>query len=230
MPSLSARPPAFEAVLFDIDGTLVDSNDLHIASWRSAFAHFGIEVSYEDVHAQMGKGGDQLIPVFCTPEQIDKFGTALEKLRLDIFVREHLPHVQPFPGVRELFGRLRADGRRIALATSAKDVELESHVKNLGVAGLFEDATSADDAEHSKPCPDIFEAALARLEGVSADSAIVVGDTPYDAIAAGRAGISTIAVLSGGFAERTLREAGAIAVYRDVADLVERYEEWAVTP
>lgn len=226
----SINAPPLEAVLFDIDGTLVDSNDLHIAAWRKAFAHFGIEVSYEDIQAQMGKGGDQLIPVFCTAEQIDKFGAELEKLRLDLFVRDYLPQVQPFSGVRELFTRLRADGLRIALATSAKEIELKSHIKTLGIAGLFDEATSADDAEHSKPCPDIFEAALAQFEGVSADSALVIGDTPYDAIAANRAGIETIGVLSGGFPEHTLREAGAIAVYLDIADMLQHYDEWAVTP
>ena len=221
-----AGNPTLKAVIFDVDGTLVDSNDLHIEAWRVAFAHYGIEVTYDEVHAQMGKGGDQLIPVFCSPEEVDKFGEELGRLRLEIFVRDYLPQVRPFPKVRELFERIRADGLWIALATSSKEVELETHLKNLAVSDLVEETTSADDAEHSKPCPDIFEAALGRLDNVFANEALVVGDTPYDAIAAAAAGMKTIAVLSGGFPEDILRGAGAIAVYVDLADLLEHYVEW----
>jgi HAD superfamily hydrolase (TIGR01549 family) len=223
-----------KAVIFDVDGTLVDSNDLHIEAWREAFAHYGIGLTYEQIHEQVGKGGDQLIPVFCSQEQVDKFGDELDRLRGEIFARDYLPQVRPFPHVRELFERLRDDGLQIALATSSKQTELQSHLKNLDVEDLVDGATSADDAEHSKPCPDIFEAALGRLDGVLASEAVVVGDTPYDAIAAMKAGMQTIALLSGGFPEETLREAGAVEVYVDVTDLLEHYDEWievaSVTP
>lgn len=214
-----------KAVIFDVDGTLVDSNDLHVEAWREAFAHYGIGLTYDELHAQIGKGGDQLIPVFCSEQQVAKFGDDLDRLRGEMFVRDYLPQVRPFPKVRELFERLRADGLQIALATSAKQVELETHLKNLGVEDLVAEATSADDAEHSKPCPDIFEAALGKLDDVAAEEALVVGDTPYDAIAAAKAGVRTIGLLSGGFPEETLREAGAIALCVDIADLLERYDE-----
>jgi HAD superfamily hydrolase (TIGR01509 family) len=217
---------SFKAVIFDVDGTLVDSNDLHIEAWREAFAHYGIGLTYDEVHAQIGKGGDQLIPAFLSKEQVEKFGAELERLRVEIFARDYLPQARPFPRVRELFERLREDGVQIALATSSKEVELETHLKNLAVEDLVEYATSADDAERSKPEPDIFQAALARLEDVRTEEALVIGDTPYDAIAAAKAGMRTIAVLTGGFTEETLRDAGAIAVFLDVADLVERYDEW----
>ena len=217
---------ALKAVIFDVDGTLIDSNDLHIEAWREAFAHYGIALTYDEIHAQIGKGGDQLIPVFCSKEDAARIGSDLEKLRGEIFTRDYLPQVRAFPRVRELFERLREDGLKIALATSSKENELEAYFKILGVKDLVTGATSADDAEHSKPCPDIFDAALGRLENVDANEAIVVGDTPYDAIAADRTGLKTVAVLSGGFAEETLREAGAVAVYVDVADLLERYDEW----
>jgi HAD superfamily hydrolase (TIGR01509 family) len=218
--------PSQKAVIFDVDGTLVDSNDLHIEAWREAFAHYGIGLTYEQVHAQMGKGGDQLIPVFCSKEQVEKFGDQLEKLRVEIFTRDYLPQVRPFPKVRELFERLRADGLQIALATSAREIELETHLRKLDVGDLVDYATSADDAEHSKPCPDIFEAALAGLDDVLPSQAIVVGDTPYDVTAAARAGMKTVAVLSGGFTEETLLQAGAVAVFLDVTDLLERCDEW----
>ena len=214
-----------KAVIFDVDGTLVDSNDLHIEAWREAFSHYGIGLTYDQVHRQIGKGGDQLIPVFCSKEQVEKFGAALDKLRLEIFTRDYLPQVRPFPKVRELFERLHADGLLIALATSAKEVELKTHLANLDVEDLVDYATSADDAEHSKPCPDIFEAALAGLDGVLPVEALVIGDTPYDVRAAASARIKTIAVLSGGFTEKTLLDSGAVAVYLDIADLLDRYDE-----
>jgi HAD superfamily hydrolase (TIGR01509 family) len=213
------------AAIFDVDGTLIDSNDLHIEAWREAFRQFGKDFTYEEVHAQMGKGGDQLMPVFLSSEELEKFGKALEHSRVELFVRDYLPKTTPFAGVRELFERLKADGIRIALASSAKEEELAHHKKNLGVDDLLEGATSADDAEHSKPYPDIFVAALERLKGVSSEQAIVIGDTPYDAEAAAKAGMRTIGLLSGGFSEERLRREGVIAVYRNVADLLERYDE-----
>ena len=215
-----------KAVIFDVDGTLVDSNDLHIEAWREAFAHYGIGLTYDQVHRQIGKGGDQLIPVFCSKEQVEKFGDALDKLRLEIFTRDYLPQVRPFPKVRELFERLRADGVHIALATSSKETELKTHLANLDVEDLVDYATSADDAEHSKPCPDIFEAALAGLDGVLPGETLVIGDTPYDVRAAATARMKTVGVSSGGFTEETLLESGAVGVYLDVTDLMDHYDEW----
>ena len=214
-----------KAVIFDVDGTLVDSNLAHVEAWREAFAHYGKELSADEVHAQIGKGGDQLMPVFLSRHELERFGDELERLRGELFTRDYLPGVEPFPKVRELFERLKGDGVQIALASSAKEAEIEHHQKTLHVEDLVDVATSKDDAEHSKPCPDIFETALARLDGVANNEAIVVGDTPYDVIAAKRCGLTTIAVLSGGFAEEVLREAGAIAIYADIADLLEHYEE-----
>lgn len=213
-----------KAVIFDVDGTLVDSNDLHVEAWREAFRCYGKELSFEDVHGQMGKGGDQLMPVFCSEEELGRFGEELERKRVELFKSDYLPRVRPFPRVRELFERVRAEGLQIALASSAKGEELERHKRSMGVEDLLEAATSADDAERSKPHPDIFEAALAGLKDVRPGEAVVVGDTPYDAEAASKAGMRTVAILSGGFDEETLREAGAVAVYRDVSDLLERFD------
>ncbi len=214
-----------KAVIFDVDGTLVDSNDLHVEAWREAFRRYGKELSFEDVHGQMGKGGDQLMPVFCSGEELEEFGEELEKRRVELFKSDYLPRVRPFPRVRELFERVRGEGLQIALASSAKEEELEHHKKSMGVAELLEAATSADDAERSKPHPDIFEAALAGLKGVRPEEAVVVGDTPYDVQAAAKAGIRSVGLLSGGFKEESLREAGAAAVYRDVSELLERFDE-----
>jgi HAD superfamily hydrolase (TIGR01509 family) len=165
------------------------------------------------------------MPVFCTDEELDEFGEELERRRVELFTRDYLPRVRPFPRVRELFERLREDGLQLALASSAKEEELERHKKSLRIEDLLEAATSADDAERSKPHPDIFQAALAGLKGVRPQEALVVGDTPYDVQAAAKAGMRTIGLLSGGFAEEALRGAGAVAVYRDVSDLLEHYDE-----
>jgi phosphoglycolate phosphatase-like HAD superfamily hydrolase len=124
-----------------------------------------------------------------------------------------------------LFERLKADGKRIALASSAKGDELQTYKKITGIGDLLETETSSDDAEKSKPHPDIFEAALERLGQISPERVVVIGDTPYDAEAAGKAGLRTIGVLCGGFPEADLRGAGCIAIYRDPADLLGRYDE-----
>ncbi len=214
-----------KAIIFDVDGTLVDSNNLHVEAWREAFRGYGKELNFEDVHGQMGKGGDQLMPVFCTEEELERFGGELERRRVELFKSEYLPRVRPFPRVRELFERLKAEGLQIALASSAKEEELEQHKKSLRVEDLLEADASADDAERSKPHPDIFQAALAGLKGVAPAEALVVGDTPYDVEAAAKAGMRTVGLLSGGFGEEALRAAGAVAVYRDVSDLLDRYDE-----
>ena len=215
----------FRAVIFDVDGTLVDSNDLHVEAWREAFRRYGKELAFDEVHGQMGKGGDQLMPVFCSEAELDEYGEELERHRVELFAGRYLSRVRPFPRVRELFERIKADGLQIALASSAKEEELEQHKRSLGVENLLEAATSADDAERSKPHPDIFQAALAGLDGVRPEEAVVVGDTPYDAEAAAKAGMRTVGLLSGGFTEAALREAGAVAVYRDVSDLLDHYDD-----
>ena len=213
-----------EAVIFDIDGTLVDSVDLHAQAWKEAFKHFGKDVPYEQVRHQIGKGGDQLMPVFLSEEELEKFGEELEEYRGELYKREYLPRVKAFPAVRELFQRVQAEGLQTALASSAKGEELKSYKKLARIEDLVEEETSADDAEKSKPHPDIFEAALGQLGDVRPSEAVVVGDTPYDAQAAGKAGVQTVGLLSGGFPEEDLRAAGCVRIYRDAADLLANYD------
>jgi HAD superfamily hydrolase (TIGR01509 family) len=214
-----------KAVIFDIDGTLIDSVDLHAEAWREALRHFGHDVPFEKVREQIGKGGDLLMAALLPEEEVRRRGKEIETYRLDLFKREYLSRVKPFPSVRELFERIKADGLRIALASSAKKEELERYKQIAGIADLVDAETSSDDAEKSKPHPDIFEAALDRLEGIAAGDAIAVGDTPYDAQAAGKAGLRTIGLLCGGWPEPALREAGCIAIYRDPADLLRHYDQ-----
>ncbi|HEX8072983.1 MAG TPA: HAD family hydrolase [Pyrinomonadaceae bacterium] len=214
-----------KAVIFDIDGTLVDSVDLHARAWQEAFRHFGREIPFADVRHQIGKGGDQLMPVFFSKEELDEFGEEMEKYRGDLFKREYMPRVRAFPRVRELFERIKRDGKRIALASSAKEDELKVYKELANISDLVEEETSSDDADKSKPHPDIFEAALAQLGDVAPAEALVVGDTPYDAEAAGKAGLRTVGVLCGGFPEAELRAAGCVRIYQAPADLLARYDE-----
>jgi HAD superfamily hydrolase (TIGR01549 family) len=215
------------AVIFDIDGTLVDSNDLHARAWQEAFQHFGIEVPFARVRSQIGKGGDQLIPALISPEQNKKIGDELSQYRSKLFKEKYLDQVRGFPQVRELFQRILADGRQIALATSAKEDELHRLKQAANISDLIDEQTSADDADKSKPHPDIVQAALKRLH-VESDEAVMVGDTPYDAIAATHLHVRTIGVLCGGFPEPDLRQAGCIEIYQSPADLLARYQKSAL--
>jgi HAD superfamily hydrolase (TIGR01509 family) len=213
-----------KAVIFDVDGTLLDTNDLHATAWVEAFRHFGIEVPSEQVRRQMGKGGDQLLPVFVDAAVLEREGDQIEVFRTELFKRDYLPRARAFPDVRALFKRLQAAGQTIVLATSGKREEVERHMRTADIQDLVDAATTADDAEHSKPAPDIFDAALRRIAPLGADDAIVVGDTPYDAQAAAKAGLPTVGLLSGGFSKDDLLAAGCIAIYDDPKVLLANYE------
>lgn len=214
-----------KAVLFDVDGTLIDSNDLHAAAWRETFLRFGIDIPLDRVRGQIGKGGDNLIPALLPPDAVEEKQGAMEDFRSELFKRDYLPRVRPFPGVRALFERIREDDVRIVLATSARGEELDHHLDLLGVRDLVEASTSKDDVEKSKPDPDIFAAALRQVAPLGPDEALVVGDTPYDAEAAAKAGLRTVGFRSGGFPDEALRKAGAIALYDGPEDLFRGYGE-----
>jgi HAD superfamily hydrolase (TIGR01509 family) len=213
-----------KVVIFDIDGTLIDSVDLHAEAWIEALKHFGHEIAFQDLRSQIGKGGDQILHGLLPPEVIEQRGEEIKDFRADLFKRHYLDQVRAFPGVRELFERIRAADQRAVLASSGNADEVERYKEIAGIADLIDSATSSDDAERSKPFPDIFQAALAKLQGLSPDEAVVIGDTPYDAEAARTAKMKSIGVLSGGFAEQALRDAGCIAVYRGPEDLLRRYD------
>ena len=213
------------AFIFDIDGTLVDSNELHVDSWDGAFCAFGKQFPREKLRAQIGKGSDHYLPNFLTPDEIDGFGKELDDYRSDLFKKEYLPKVRPFPNVRDLFQRIRDDDKRIVLASSGKKADTKYYIDLLKIDNFIGGYTSGDDADHSKPAPDIFAASLEKLGGISHADAVAVGDTRFDIEAAGKAGLGTIAFLCGGTSELVLREAGAIAIYRDPADFLGHYDE-----
>lgn len=212
-----------KAVIFDIDGTLVDSVDLHAHAWQEAFRHFGHEIKFHVVRRQIGKGSDKLVPHFLPPHENQRIGEELDKYRSDLWKREYLRRVEPFPRVRELFDRILADGKQVVLASSANGDDLEAYKKIAGIDRVIRRQTSSDDVENSKPDPDVIHAAMAKLHHVTPEETIMVGDTPYDAVAAANAGVRTIGVLCGGWSEQELREAGCIAAYRDPSDLLVHY-------
>ena len=211
--------------VFDIDGTLVDSNELHVQSWDRAFRHFGKVFPIEALHDQIGKGSDQYLPQFLTAEEIERFGKKLDDFRSEVFRKEYLPKVKPFPKVRELFEHIKSDdGKRILLASSGKQKDTDYHVDLLKIDKYIDGCVSGDEAGRSKPAPDLFLECLNKFK-LNRKEAIVIGDTRWDVEAAGRAGLKTIAVTCGGTGAGILRAAGAVAVYKDPADLLENYEK-----
>jgi HAD superfamily hydrolase (TIGR01509 family) len=213
-----------KAVIFDVDGTLIDTVDLHADAWVQALKHFGYEIAFQDMRSQIGKGGDQILHGLLPPDVIEQRADEIKDFRADLFKRDYLHKARAFSGVRELFERIRASGQRAVLASSGTAEEVEQYKEIAGIADLIDSATTSDDAERSKPFPDIFQAALAKLAPLGPDEAVVIGDTPYDAEAARKAGIKSIGVLTGGFAEQALKDAGCIAVYGGPEDLLKNYD------
>ncbi len=214
-----------KAVIFDVDGTLVDSVDQHARAWQDAFVEFGHPVEFAAIRSQIGKGGDQLLPVFLDEAERNRIGAPLETRRKEILQQRYLHTIKAFPHVRELFQHLLQNGFQTALASSAKGDELAHYKQVANIEDLVQEQTSSDDAERSKPYPDIFQAAMNRLPGVSPRAAWVIGDTPYDAEAAGKIGLRTIGLLCGGFAQADLRRAGCIAIYTDPASLLSGFAD-----
>jgi HAD superfamily hydrolase (TIGR01549 family) len=213
-----------KAVIFDVDGTLIDTVDLHAQCWVDALKHFGVDIPFEDMRVQIGKGGDQILHGLIPPDLLASKGEEIQAFRSDLFKRNYLHKARAFPGVRELFQLIRAAGQKAVLASSGTAAEVEQYKEIARIADLVDGATSSDDAERSKPFPDIFQAALAKLAPVEPHEVVVVGDTPYDAEAARKADLKSVGVLCGGFPEEALRSAGCMAVFRGPADLLENYD------
>ena len=207
----------------DIDGTLVESNWIHAAAWKEAFEVADLTVDLEEIRRQIGKGGDELIPVFVPWWKREAVKKPLEAYRKQLFLTKYLNQVKPFPGVRALFLRMKEQGIRISLASSADQEQLEAYKKIADIEDLVEENTSADDADKSKPHPDIFQASLGKLK-LKPNDVLALGDTPYDVEAAGKAGIWTVGVTTGGWSKQDLKFAGCVEVYKDVAEILANFE------
>lgn len=195
-----------QALLLDIDGTLVDSNDMHTDCWVDAFAHFGKRVDWDVVRQQIGKGGDLLVPDSLNAREMRKFGEELKTYRGELWKKSYMQRVEPFLHARESLHALHDRGIRLAFASSSNPDEVEYYVELLGAKDLLEGSTSKEDAEFSKPSPEIFQAALDQV-GSDPERTFAVGDTPYDILSAHRVPLPVIALRSGGFPRELLEKA-----------------------
>lgn len=212
----------FRAVLFDVDGTLVDSNDAHAHAWQQALGEHGIDVEFDEVRRLIGMGGDKVMPQLSGHEEDSDVGEQVAERRREIFTEEWLPRLQPFPEAAALVAALKARGYRTVAASSAKRGELDRLLEIAEATAHFDAVTSSDDADASKPDPDIVLAAVGQAD-VPATEAVMIGDTPYDIEAATRAGVPCIAFRSGGWGDGDL--GGAIAVYDGPADLLAHLDD-----
>jgi HAD superfamily hydrolase (TIGR01509 family) len=216
-----------EVLLSDIDGTLVDSNALHAEAWRRTFEHFGVEIGMDEAWSQIGKGGDQLIPVFIPESDRERLETEIKAFRKEIFHRDYLPRIVAFAQARDLLLRVKMSGLRIVLATSSDKADITFYKRIVGMEDLVEEEATSSDAKVSKPEPDIFVAALQKA-GVGPEQAIALGDTPWDARAAGVLGIPVIGLTCGGWKRKDLLGAGCAEVYQDPGDLLTHFDESAL--
>ena len=212
---------SLKGVIFDIDGTLVDSNDAHAQSWVDTFAEADYEVPFGVVRPLIGMGADKLLPKTIGIRHDSEEGKKLLKRRSEIFRERYLPRLRPFPGARALVLRVRDDGLKAIVATSAKDEELKALLKAAEVDDLMQERATSSNAKRSKPDPDIVEAAIDE-SGVPASKAVMIGDTPYDVEAATRAGVRIIGFRSGGWDDASLK--GAAQIYDGPADLLADYD------
>jgi HAD superfamily hydrolase (TIGR01509 family) len=210
------------AIIFDIDGTLVDTNPAHVEAWRRAFQRFGYDVPVERIVPEIGKGGDKLVPSVLGEEAEERCGEGLRRAQKEEFLAiAKQERFRVFPEVSELFHTLRQRRIRTALATSSDDKHLDATLASAGIdlRSLADVVVTRSDAESSKPAPDLVVAAVEELE-VSPAQCAMVGDTIYDGQACQAAGVVFLGVMSGGTSEPALLQAGARAVWRDVRHLL----------
>ncbi|VTR93127.1 had-superfamily subfamily variant 1 : Uncharacterized protein OS=Sorangium cellulosum So0157-2 GN=SCE1572_50600 PE=4 SV=1: HAD_2 [Gemmata massiliana] len=208
-------------VLLDIDGTLVESNDAHAHAWVKALAESGKAVAFETVRPLIGMGGDKLLPKVCGLDAESPEGKRISDRRAAIFLSEYLPKLRACRGAEALLHQLKERGLKLAVASSATKDELGPLLKVCGADRVIEAATSSDDADRSKPDPDIVHAALGEIE-LPPDAVVLLGDTPYDVEAARKAGVRVIALRCGGWNDTDLK---ADAVFDDPADLTRHLDQ-----
>jgi HAD superfamily hydrolase (TIGR01549 family) len=214
----AAMPPA---ALLDVDGTLVDANYQHALAWYRAFRRHGIVLPLWRIHRAVGMGGDQLVPALVGEDVDEEKGDAIRDTRDETY-KELIDEVAPLEGARDLIADLKQRGCRVVLASSSPQDEIDHYLKLLDARELADEWTTKDDVEKTKPEPDLVKAAL---EKAGTDDAVMVGDTRWDIEAAKKAGVETICVITGGWSEQELRNAGAFAVFESVEELRERLDE-----
>jgi HAD superfamily hydrolase (TIGR01509 family) len=210
-------------VIFDVDGTLVDSNDVHAQAWVEAMAEHGYHVSFDTVRPLIGMGGDKVLPLTVGITKDSEEGKRIGQSRKEIFKQRYLPHLKAFPGSMGLLERMHAQGLKLIIATSAEPDELQALLQVIGphASELFANQISAQEAKHSKPDPDVMSVAVQR-SGYSPQELVMIGDTPYDIEAAAQVEVKAIAFRCGGWSDKDL--AGAIMIYDGPADLLAHYD------
>ncbi len=217
----SAPRRAVPAALLDVDGTLVDTNYQHALAWFRAFRRHHIVLPIWRIHRQIGMGGDHLVAALCGDHAEQRIGDPIRDAEKDLYA-ELIGEVEPLPGARDLIDVLKGRGHPVVLASSAKREEVDHYLDLLGVREAVDGWTTSADVEHTKPDPDLVAAGKAKAGG---GDAVMVGDSTWDCEAARRCGVPTIALLTGGFSEQELREAGAVCVFESIAELMERLGE-----
>lgn len=210
-----------KAVLLDVDGTLVDSNDAHAQAWLEVLEQNGYQTTFERVRELIGKGGDKLLPEVTGVAKDSAEGKRLSTARSALFQRVYLPQLRAFPQAEALLRRMRSSGLELVVASSAGEDELRPLLEVCGALPYIQQQTSSADAEHSKPDPDIVRVALGKAN-CSPGEAVMLGDTPYDVEAAAKANVRAVALRSGGHPDAAF--SGAIAIYDDVADLLAHFD------
>jgi len=211
-------PPAS---ILDVDGTLVDTNYHHAIAWYRAFRQNGVLLPIWRIHRHIGMGGDQLVKALGGEQPENEKGDDIRAAE-SVLYGELMSEVEPLEGARALIEDLKESGHAVVLASSAKRHEVEHYLDLLDARELADDWTTSDDVEATKPEPDLVVAAVEKAGG---GEAVMVGDSTWDCEAAKRAGVDAIAVLTGGFSESELRDAGALAVYSSIKDLRESLDE-----
>jgi HAD superfamily hydrolase (TIGR01509 family) len=209
--------------ILDIDGTLVDTNYQHALAWYRAFRRQGIVMPVWRIHRHLGMGGDQMVAALCDEATEERLGEAIRDAEKECYF-ELIDEVAPMEGARGLIEELGSRGHTVVLASSAKAEEVDRYLDLLDARELADGWTTSADVEETKPEPDLVKAALACADATP-DDAVMIGDTPWDVHAARRAGVDTIAVLTGGFAIEELTESGAVAVFESVNELCARLDE-----
>jgi HAD superfamily hydrolase (TIGR01509 family) len=210
------------AAILDVDGTLVDTNYHHAIAWYRAFRQHGELLPIWRIHRHIGMGGDNLVKALCGEEVEDEKGDDIRTAEKALYMAL-IEEVEPLEGARRLIEQLKERGHDVVLASSAKPDEVEHYLDLLDARELADGWTTSEDVEATKPAPDLVKAAV---EMSGADDAVMVGDSTWDCEAAGRAGIGTVSVLTGGFSEAELRDAGAVAVYHSIVELTDSMDEW----
>jgi len=209
------------AALLDVDGTLVDTNYHHALAWYRAFRRHDVVLPLWRIHRHMGMGGDQLIGSLCGEETDARIGDRIREAEQELYM-ELIDEVAPLPRARDLVEELKHRGHAVVLASSAKEQEVDHYLDLLDVRELVDGWTTSADVERTKPHPDLVAAGIEKAGG---GGAVMVGDSTWDCIAAQRAGVRTVGLLTGGFSREELLEAGALCVYDSINDLIERLAE-----